>query len=69
MRRWNGAPPTDVELVPVTAAELRRRMDRLLCRVAPRVLTDPRLPTGKTCFARLDTRMLVRELKHWTSGN
>jgi hypothetical protein len=65
----NAAPPGYVELVPVTAAELRQRMEQLLSRVAPRVISDARLPTGKSCFAQIEASMLVSELKRWDSSN
>ena len=62
----NGRIPPGTELVPVTAAQLRQRMETLLSRVTPRVLSDVRVPV---CFARIDPALLIDELHVWLSDN
>lgn len=62
----NGRTPPGTELVPVTAAQLRQRMETLLSRVSPRVLSDVKVPV---CFARIDPALLVEELHLWVSDN
>ena len=69
MKKWNGNPPARPEVVPVTAEQLRQRMESLLARVAPRVLSDARLPTGRTPFSRIEPMVLVNELQRWNSDN
>lgn len=58
--------PPDTELVPVSADQLRERMETLLSHVTPRVLSDVRVPV---CFAPLDPMVLVKELRLWMSDN
>ena len=62
----NGRTPPGAELVPVTAAQLRHRMETLLSRVTPRVLSDVKVPA---CFGRIDAAELVEELHPWVSDN
>jgi hypothetical protein len=62
----NGRIPPSTGLVPVTAAQLRQRMETLLSRVTPRVLSDVKVPV---CFARIDPALLVEELHLWISDN
>lgn len=62
----NGHFPPDAELVPVTADQLRQRMETLLSRVTPRVLSDVKVPV---CFAHIDPAVLVEELHLWISDN
>jgi hypothetical protein len=62
----NGRIPPGTELLPVTAAQLRQRMETLLSRVTPRVLSDASVPV---CFARIDAALLVEELDLWVSDN
>ena len=50
----------------MTAAQLRQRMETLLSRVTPRVLSDASVPV---CFARIDAALLVEELDLWVSDN
>ena len=62
----NGQVPPGADLVPVTAAQLRQRMETLLSRVAPRILSDLKVPA---CFEHIDPAVLAEELHRWNSDN
>jgi hypothetical protein len=61
--------PPELKLVPVTAAELRHRMEGLLSEMAPRLSTGPVASTHRLQFTLIEPVTLVEELHAWIGVN
>jgi hypothetical protein len=61
--------PPERKLLPVTAAELRQRMEGLLSDMAPRLHTVSRASTDRPQFTPIEPVALVEELHIWIGVN